>query len=111
MKKIRKNTAIAMLLVMLAVLCTFTACKPSTTEPSAEEQAEAAADMVRIKLAGNDFTYYRDTITDVMYLRYHTINAGGLTVMLDPETGLPLTYTRFVELYKNSGTTTPNDFN
>ena len=110
MKKTRKNAAIAMLLVMMAVLCTFTACDSSTAEPSVEERVEMAASMRRIAYSG-DFTYYRDAITDVMYLDFHNPYAGGLTVMFDPETGLPLTYTRFVELYKNSVTTTPNDFN
>ena len=110
MKKIRKNAAIAILLVMVAVLSTFTACDSSTAEPSAEEQVEAAVSMQRIAHS-DDFTYYRDAITDVMYLCYYNYNGGGLTVMLDPETGLPLTYVRFVELYENSVTTTPNNFN
>lgn len=42
----------------------------------------------------------REVATDVMYLKYKGRYAGGLTVMLDPETGLPLTYTRYVEIYK-----------
>lgn len=45
------------------------------------------------------FSYYRDPFTDVMYLVFHVGYKGGLTVMLDPATGLPLTYSDFVSLY------------
>lgn len=38
---------------------------------------------------------YRDMITDVLYMGSEE---GGLEAMLDPETGLPLTYTRYMEL-------------
>lgn len=51
------------------------------------------------------FYYYRDLTTDVLYLRYGKkaghAGIGGLTVMLDPETGLPLTYTRYMDLYED----------
>lgn len=47
--------------------------------------------------------YYRDVVTDVMYMNsYHigsSVSAGGLTVMLDPDSGKPLTYARYTELY------------
>jgi len=44
------------------------------------------------------FLYYRDVVTDVMYVLYKEYRKGGMTAMLDPETGLPLTYTRYMEL-------------
>lgn len=48
-------------------------------------------------------TYYRDKTTDVLYMKYYyyTGNAGmgGLTIMLDPDTGKPLTYTRYMEQF------------
>ena len=44
------------------------------------------------------FTYYRETTTDVMYICYEEYRKGSLTVMMDPETGLPLTYSRYLEL-------------
>ena len=47
--------------------------------------------------------YYRDVVTDVLYMSsYHvgsSVSVGGLTVMLDPDSGKPLTYARYVELY------------
>lgn len=49
------------------------------------------------------FYYYRDIITDVVYVLYREKNGyagmGGLTVMMDPENGLPLTFARWQELY------------
>ena len=51
--------------------------------------------------------YYRDKVTDILYMRVYYISgyagsgagAGGLTVMLDPDSGKPLTYTRYMEMY------------
>ena len=51
--------------------------------------------------SNTNFIYYKDIVTDVMYLWRFGCTDGGLTVMLDPEKdGAPLTYARFVELYK-----------
>lgn len=50
-------------------------------------------------------TYYRDKVTDVLYIKVYCTSAagyagaGGLSVMLDPDTGKPLTYTRYMEMY------------
>ena len=50
-------------------------------------------------------TYYRDKVTDVLYVKVFSLShtgyagAGGLTVMLDPDSGKPLTYARYMELY------------
>lgn len=50
-------------------------------------------------------TYYRDKVSDVLYIKVFCLShtgyagAGGLTVMLDPDTGKPLTYTRYMEMY------------
>lgn len=49
-------------------------------------------------------TFYREKTTDVMYVVYSTsnINSGcSITVMLDPQTGGPLTYDNWVKNYKN----------
>lgn len=43
--------------------------------------------------AGGKILLFRDAVTDVLYIR--EVNGGGLTVMLDPETGLPMTYTNY----------------
>ena len=43
--------------------------------------------------------HYRDTTTNIMYLYDSGFKSGGYTVMPDPETGLPLTYDRYLEIY------------
>lgn len=54
------------------------------------------------------FYYYRDALTDVVYVQYREktgyAGVGGLTVMLDPETGLPLTVARWEEFYNQKNT-------
>ncbi len=62
-----------------------------------------------IKVQHYDFTnsdiqgihYWRDTITDVMYLFTEIYKGGGMTVMLDPSSGKPLTYENFKKLYND----------
>lgn len=53
-----------------------------------------------------NFFYYRDTVTDVVYLwgrdKAGYAGMGGLTVMMDPETGLPLTFDRWEEMYREA---------
>ena len=94
------------LLVILAVTITLTlvACAENsngtTKEPTNKELFEGGMEYLG---TSNSVAYYRDTVTDVMYACYHCLNAGGLTEMSDPETGLPLTYTRYLELQSNGG--------
>lgn len=51
------------------------------------------------------FYYYRDIITDVVYVTYREKHGyagmGGLTVMMDPENELPLTFSRWQQLYES----------
>ena len=42
-----------------------------------------------------EVAYYYDKVTDVMYMHYYDTYNSGLTVMLDPVTGGPLTYTAY----------------
>ena len=48
------------------------------------------------------FSIYRNVVTDVLYLWANRFRAGGFQEMHDPETGLPLTYEKYKELYLNS---------
>lgn len=67
-----------------------------STEPSSSIDEK----LFVMEEVGSDgyFHYYRDTITDVLYVAFWKSDEGGLTTMLDPETGLPLTYTRYLEI-------------
>lgn len=45
----------------------------------------------------NSYSYYFDTVSDVMYIYYRAGYSGGITVLLDTD-GKPLTHTKYVEL-------------
>ena len=44
------------------------------------------------------FKLYRDSVTDVLFVWGGLGQSAGLTTMPDPETGKPLTYSRYMEL-------------
>lgn len=101
--------------IALALLLSLSACgdqgptalsDPSQTETALE--GDALLEKVFTQNVPDDsgrVSYYRDKVTDVLYMdvfcRSATgyAGAGGLTVMLDPDTGKPLTYTRYMEMY------------
>ena len=80
-----------------------TAQSETPIEPSAASEQTVPFGM---ELVGGSleerFSYYRDTVTDTIFVfcRSSTANSQGcgFTVMLDPESGKPLTYTRYMEL-------------
>lgn len=46
--------------------------------------------------------FYKDPVTDIVYIQFKgAYSEGGLTYLPDPDTGLPLKYERFLELYKD----------
>ena len=78
-----------------------------TTSTAGTQTEEPGVNLFHLERVGNDrkFDFYRDPVTDVMYLCLSDYNESGLTAMLDPETGLPLTYARYMDLYKQQITT------
>lgn len=48
------------------------------------------------------FAIYVEEVTDVMYMSRYCSQKSGLTVMLDPETGKPLTLKRYKEIKTNN---------
>ena len=45
--------------------------------------------------------FYKDPVTDIVYMQFKgAYGDGGLVWMPDPDTGLPLKYDRFLELYE-----------
>lgn len=77
------------------------------TEPAASQEEQFFVGMEYLGMSDSSyckFFYYRDTVTDVVYLWGRAVKAGyagmgGLTIMMDPETGLPLTFARWEEMY------------
>lgn len=99
------------LLVSLAmIICfTFAGCT-SLSEVSDEEHviSDGFVTMVEIHDEAVDFqifTYYRNILTDVVYVATYYSDGGGLVEMTDPETNQPLTYDKFCELYEAKGGT------
>ena len=103
----RRKLLVVLIIVMMTI--TLAGCSEAeknvsnlSTQPDSNEenigfpfQMETLYD-TRI---GGGFCVYRNTVTDVLYLWRWSANRGGLTEMSDPETGLPLTYERYTELY------------
>jgi len=104
----KHKKVIAAFTLCFILLFALSACDPTVTDANSsdkgyEQNLPSSPDDVELfamEYVGVDdhFRYYRDTITDVIYIKYESGQAAGLTVMLDPETGLPLTYMRYMEL-------------
>ena len=47
-----------------------------------------------------NFYYYRETATDVMYIVGFNSTGAGITPMVNPDTGLPMKYSEYLELVK-----------
>lgn len=99
------------LLFFLVLFCffVFTACDSVSSEyytVSSESYSDLLNDSIQpfdMENVGssNDgkFVFFRDPISDVLYIWRKSGYSGGLTVMLDPESGLPLTYSRYISIY------------
>lgn len=92
---------VGIIVVFVAVGAGVQSGNLSVSATQAAVASEAEEDNGGMELVGegvDGFYYYRDSVTDVMYLWKVGGYKGGLTTMLDPETGLPLTYARYMEL-------------
>lgn len=111
-KKIKLMIALA--LIVIVIVCSTLGCnasntKDTTTTTTTTMVAEASENNFGFEEIYTEPRYsiyvYREISTDVMYCTYSEIVAygglGGLTVMMDPQTGGPLTYENWVANYKN----------
>lgn len=107
--KTKQLVVILSLLTIVTMSIVLTGCleteknesNPSVQLDSNEENNDFSFQMEPLYVSGisDVFTVYRNTVTDVLYLWISDTYRGGLTEMSDPETGLPLTYARYMELY------------
>lgn len=100
-----KIKIISFSLALLLILTLVSGCG-MTTSATAVSDEEITVGMEYLGYSKGDhgkFYYYREALTDVAYVLYREKSGyagmGGLTVMLDPETGLPLTNARWQEFY------------
>lgn len=83
----------------------FATSSNSTYQDETDLQNECLMELVsqQSTTSSSRIAYYRDVVADVMYMiSYHigsSVSTGGLTVMLDSDSGKPLTYARYMDLY------------
>ena len=70
----------------------------STSIPNGMEKVSGVKGA--ITTVNMNFYYYRETATDVMYIVGFNSTGAGITPMLNPDTGLPMKYSEYLELVK-----------
>ena len=112
----KKIIAIVAVFAVIALLFVAYGCGKSNLEPEAPVVTSVSAAETTQPSSFNfeevysddeiGLTIYHETKTDTLFVTYHHFDkgwlqteSGGLTQMMDPETGLPLTYTVWQENY------------
>ena len=70
----------------------------STSIPNGMEKVSGVRGA--ITTVNMNFYYYRETATDVMYIVGFNSTGAGITPMVNPDTGLPMKYSEYLELIK-----------
>lgn len=99
----RKNILVIVFVICMTLLCS---CGSSgdTERTSSESTTQVSSVPFELEELYDDSevgvgqTYFRDSVTDVMYIWRWSGSRGALAEMSDPETGKPLTYARYKEL-------------
>ena len=94
-KKVAILTAVFTGIIVLMVL--LSSCSNSNEADPAENVMFKLEEVWSNK--NDSIGIYRDVTTNIVYLRDNVAQRGGYTVIPNPETGLPLTYDRFLEIY------------
>ena len=85
--------------IFLAIILCLTLVACIGTPAEATDSANAYQMDKIAYFSDSELTIYREPVTDVLYMVYDKFNFGGVAVMLDPETGLPMTYTNYLAQY------------
>lgn len=98
MKKIR-------IIVTVIIVMLLTACSTNQTVQNDMQSTESASEFALIEIpvqtkefSGKHYYFYRDPVTDVVFMVFEG-KGNGFTWLPDPDTGAPLKYNQFVELY------------
>lgn len=110
MKRYTLTFVVALVLMLAVAGCSLAKLVKPQSPPTPEATLTTAPvgpdtpEPFTVELLGhsNGVTFFRDTVTDVMYLRSANSSGSNLTVMLDPDTGLPVTYSSYMERYQQS---------
>jgi len=93
-----KKTCIILAIISIVSILVFGGCGNNTTVGSNKAQEELVGMEIIYRSSG--FIYYRERMTDVVYLEDIGSSGKAITVVWDPETKGPLTYEKWVQ-YKN----------
>lgn len=94
-----KDIAVCVLIVLLIII--LVAAYVDGKNTAKQEEINSNFKMETIAKS-SDFILFHNTVTDVLYLWKSQLKQAGLTEMSDPETGLPLTYERYLQLQEKS---------
>lgn len=87
--------------LVLIIAVSLTSCREeerveNPVEENKTETAIGSSDDTFVLVWGDESTdkvlYYRDTTFDAMFVVINEYNKAGITQLIDPNTGLPLTY-------------------
>jgi len=96
----KKIFLVALVLALIASMASCTS--PSTSEDDTTNQTPGFGFEELYWDSNTRNGIYRETSTDLLYVRYSSLNGGGITLMVDPEDGMPLTYNEWQEKYAPS---------
>lgn len=99
--------------LVLIIAVSLTSCREeermeNSAEENKTETAIGSSDDTFVLVWGDESTdkvlYYRDTTFDAMFVVINEYNKAGITQLIDPNTGLPLTYVDWCK-YKEASKT------
>lgn len=107
MRKLNRIIAVTAITTFLFTGCGET-CITGLSKGLSGQETETISEFTLTKIAvrtpntRNEACYfYKDPVTDIVYMQFKgAYGDGGLVWMPDPDTGLPLKYDRFLELYE-----------
>lgn len=97
----KKDTKFKITCCIMIALSMITVLAPSVYEYAVRNRSNTTTELGAYKLetvytekiGGTVYTCFREVATDTMYLA----NGNDITVMYDPQTGNPLTYTQYLD--------------
>lgn len=96
----KKIFCIILAVISIVSILVFSGCGSDTAVDSNKVQETAKVAGMEIICRASGFIYYRELMTDVVYLEDIGSSGKAITVLWDPETNGPLTYEKWTE-YQN----------
>lgn len=98
----RKKVTALMLLATCVTIGFFAGCSTSLSNETDISSKDVSTNFnFETVYTDDNLRIFREKTTDVLYILYNSLEKAGLTIMLDPETGKPLTYSNWQAYYQN----------